>query len=206
MFWVFIFYERCCHQTKFHHLVGHEVSEVDASATSAGEETTRMSQEKKQSIGIHMAKLSWFCPWKHSFFMFACMLEIIGSLYLVVKLDVSKHVMACYLYVVPLFHVFFGSRLFLRPFKTCRCARWNLTEGNTWKTITLTHGITLVSLYMSLCYHRCSSCWCFFATYVSRGDARRAAPPQWRNGRTSPPRMKSGGAFGTSMSVRGPSA
>ena len=74
-------------------------------------------QEKKQSIGIHMAKLSWFCPWKHSFFIFACMLEIIGSLYLVVKLDVSKHVMACYLYVVPLFHVFLCQGFFYAHLK-----------------------------------------------------------------------------------------
>ena len=106
--------KRCCHQTKFHHLVGHEVSEVeaaeifDASTTSPGEETTDVAR-KIQHVGIDTGKLSCFWSFVCSLLMFAFRLATIGSLYIVANMDVSKHVMACYVLRCPLVSSFLGQ-------------------------------------------------------------------------------------------------
>lgn len=169
MLWGFFWRNVVVTQTKFHHLVGHEVSEVEApeifdtSTTSPGEETTDVAR-KIQRVGIDTGKLSCFLSLQsphvciqasnHWIFDDLC--------FLVVNMDVSKHVMACYVLRCPLVSSLISwSRLFHAHLKTCRCAssaaQMILDRRDTWITITLTHWITLVSL----CYHRCSSCWCF---------------------------------------------
>ena len=122
--------KRCCHQTKFHHLVGHEVSEVeaaeifDASTTSPGEETTDVAR-KIQHVGIDTGKLSCFWSFVCSLLMFAFRLATIGSLMIFVYRCQHGCFQACHgllCVTLSLGFIISWSRLFHAHLKTCPCA------------------------------------------------------------------------------------
>lgn len=180
MLWVFFWKNVVVTQTKFHHLVGHEVSEVeapeifDASTISPCEETTDVAR-KIQRVGIDTGKLSCFLSLQsphvciqasnHWIFDDLC--------FLVVNMDVSKHVMAWYFYVVPWFHHFL-VKAFPRPFKNlsmcvkcCTDDTWQKGHLKNNHTDTLNDfGVFMLSQMQQLLV--------FCATYISGLTGRDA--------------------------------
>ena len=154
-------------QTKFHHLVGHEVSEVeapeifDASTTSPGEETTDAAR-KIQRVGIDTGKLSCFLSLQSPHVCIQASNHwIFDDLCISLSTWMFPSMSWLDIFTLSLGFIISWSRLLHAHLKTCRCAssaaQMILDRRDTWKTITLTH----YSLLVSLCYHRCSSCWCF---------------------------------------------